>query len=139
MGLPNKTGSQGIKFNLSTVNIEMAKGKRNMTRKVLRLPQGVLNSVLGIAGSGRKGTVRVAKRAGKGAFKITGTALGTTRNVSKAAVNTIGNIGVRTTKGVTKLVKNSINLASNITAGTLKGISRTVKNGKKTRRGRRRA
>jgi hypothetical protein len=111
---------------------------RNVTRKVLRLPQGVLNTALGIATSTRKGTVRLAKRTGNGAFKVTGTALGTARNVSKSAVNTVGNIGVRATKGVTKLVKNSIDLASNITAGTLKGISRTVRNGKKQKRSTRR-
>ena len=117
------------------------KGKRsgrNATRRVLRLPQGVLNTALGIAGSTRKGTVRVAKRTGRGAFKITGAALGTARNVSKSAVNTVGNIGIQATKGVTKLVKDSIDLASNITAGTLKGISRTVRNGKKQKRSTRR-
>jgi hypothetical protein len=112
---------------------------RNVTRKVLRLPQGVLNTALGIATSTRKGTVSLAKRTGNGAFKITGTALGTARNVSKSAVNTVGNIGITATKGVTKLVKNSIDLASNITAGTLKGVSRTVRNGKKRSTRRRRA
>jgi len=99
------------------------KSKRGVTRKVLRVPQGALNTVLGIAGSTRKGTVRVAKRTGKGAFKITGTALGTARNVSKAAVGTVGDVGVRATKGVTKIVKDSIDLASNLTTGVLKGVS----------------
>ena len=100
------------------------RGKRSSTtRKILRVPQGAINSLLGIAGSTRKGTVRVAKRTGKGAFKITGTAVGTARNVSKAAVGTVGNVGIRATKGVTKIVKNSINLASNLTTGVLKGVS----------------
>jgi hypothetical protein len=99
------------------------KSKRGVTRKILRVPQAALNTVLGIAGSTRKGTVRVAKRTGKGAFKITGTALGTARNVSKAAVGTVGNVGVKATKGVTKIVKDSIDLASNLTTGILKGVS----------------
>ena len=113
----------------------MAKGKRSsMTRKVLRVPQGALNTVLGIAGSTRKGTVRVAKRTGKGAFKITGTAVGTARNVSKAAVSTVGNVGVKATRGVTKIVKNSINLASNLTTGILKGVSGVTRRRRSTRR-----
>lgn len=99
------------------------KSKRGMTRKVLRIPQGALNTMLGIAGSTRKGTLRVAKRTGRGAVKITGTAVGTARNVSKAAVGTVGNVGVRATKGATKILKNSIDLASNLTTGVLRGVS----------------
>jgi hypothetical protein len=107
------------------------RGKRsNATRKVLRIPQRALNSALGIVGVTRKGTLRVARRAGRGAYGITGSALGTARNVSKTAVGTVGNIGVRTARGLTKLVKNSINLAANVTRGALKGVRRGV-NGRK--------
>lgn len=110
----------------------MAKGKRNTTRRVLRVPQGAVNTALGMVKSTRKGTVRIARRAGRGAFGITGMAVGTTRNISKTAVGTVGNVGVRATKGVTKIVKNSINMAANITKGVLKGLSRSVAmNGRK--------
>ncbi len=119
-------------------SIEMAKRRNNATRKVLRIPQRALNSVLGIVGATRKGSLKVARRAGRGAYGITGSALGTARNVSKAAVGTVGNIGVRTTRGITKLIKNSINLASNVTKGALKGVTRGV-NGRKRSTRRRRA
>lgn len=108
----------------------MAKRRNNATRKVLRIPQKAINSVLGIVGATRKGSLKVARRAGRGAYGITGSALGTARNVSKSAVGTVGNIGVRTTRGITKLIKNSINLASNVTKGALKGVTRGV-NGRK--------
>jgi hypothetical protein len=111
-------------------SIEMARRRNNVTRKVLRIPQKALNSVLGIVGATRKGSLKVARRAGRGAYGITGSALGTARNVSKTAVGTVGNIGVRTTRGLTKLVKNSINLASNVTKKALKGVTRGV-NGRK--------
>jgi hypothetical protein len=115
----------------------MAKRRNNTTRKVLRIPQRALNSVLGIVGTTRKGSLKAARRAGRGAYGITGSALGTARNVSKTAVGTVGNIGVRTTRGITKLIKNSINLASNVTKGALKGVTRGV-NGRKRRYTRRR-
>lgn len=108
----------------------MAKRRNNATRKVLRIPQKAINSVLGIVGATRKGSLKVDRRAGRGAYGITGSALGTARNVSKSAVGTVGNIGVRTTRGITKLIKNSINLASNVTKGALKGVTRGV-NGRK--------
>ena len=111
-------------------SIEMARRRNNVTRKVLRIPQRTLNSILGIVGATRKGSLKVARRAGRGAYGITGSALGTARNVSKTAVGTVGNIGVRTTRGLTKLVKNSINLASNVTKKALKGVTRGV-NGRK--------
>ena len=114
----------------------MAK-RRNITRKVLRIPQRALNSVLGIVGTTRKGSLKAARRAGRGVYGITGSALGTARNVSKTAVGTVGNIGVRTTRGITKLLKNSINLASSVTKGALKGVTRGV-NGRKRRYTRRR-
>ena len=107
--------------------------KSNITRKVFRLPQNVLNTAVGIVGSTRKGSVKAVRRVGRGAYGITGRALGTARNVSKTAVGTAGNIGMRATRGLTKLVKNSINIASNATKGLLKGLSRTV-NGRTRRR-----
>lgn len=118
-------------------SIEMARRRNNITRKVLRIPQRAINSALGIVGATRKGTLRAARRAGRGAYGISGSALGTARNVSKAAVGTVGNIGVRTTRGLTKLVKNSINLAANVTRSAMKGVRRGV-NGRKRRGTRRR-
>lgn len=118
-------------------SIEMAKRRNNITRKVMRIPQRAINSVLGIVGTTRKGTLRAARRAGRGAYGISGSALGTTRNISKTAVGTVGNISVRTARGLTKLVKNSINLAANVTKGALKGVTRGV-NGRKRRGTRRR-
>ncbi len=112
--------------------------RRNITRKVLRIPQRAFNSVLGIVGATRKGSLKAARRAGRGAYGITGSALGTARNVSKTAVGTVGNIGVRTTRGITKLLKNSINLASNVTKGALRGVTRGV-NGRKRHTRHRRA
>jgi hypothetical protein len=106
------------------------RGKRSFTRKLFRVPQGAVNTALGVAKTTGKGTVRIAKRAGKGAVGITRTAVGTTRNIGKTAVGTLGNIGVRTTKGLTKVLKNSLNLASNATTGLLRGLSgrkRTVR------------
>ena len=110
------------------------RSKRSSTRKLLRVPQGVVNTALGIVKNTRKGTVRIARRAGRGASGITRSALGTTRNISKTAVGTLGNIGVKATKGVTKVVKNSINLASNLTTGVIRGIGRTVNGRKRTHR-----
>jgi hypothetical protein len=110
--------------------------RSNATRKLLRVPQTAVNTALGIVGATGKGSVRVVRRAGKGAFGITGTALGTTRNVSKAAINTASNVGVRATRGVSRLMKNSIDLAANLTTGVLKGVKKSV-NGR-TRRHRRR-
>jgi len=99
------------------------RGKRSsMTRKVLRVPQGAVNTALGMVTTTGKGATRIVKRTGKGAIGITGSAIGTARNVSKTAVNTAGKVTIRATKGVTRLVKNTINLASNLTSGTLKGI-----------------
>ena len=112
--------------------------RSNITRKVLRLPQNVLNTAVGIVGTTRKGSVKAVKRVGRGAYGITGSALGTARNVSKTAVGTAGNVGMRATRGLTKLVKNSINIASNATKGILRGISRTI-NGRKRSTRRRRA
>jgi hypothetical protein len=116
----------------------MAKRRNNVTRKVLRIPQSVLNTALGIVGTTRKGSVKIARTAGRGAFKITGSAFGTARNVSKAAVGTVGNIGVRTTRGLTKLVKNSIDLASNVSRNTVNRMTRGI-NGRKRKTYRRRA
>lgn len=107
--------------------------RTNVTRKLLRVPQGAVNTALGIVGATGKGSVRVVRRAGKGAVGITGTALGTTRNVSKAAINTASNVGVRATRGVAKLMKNSVDLAANLTTGVLKGVKSTV-NGRTRRR-----
>jgi len=114
------------------------RSKRSTTRKLLRVPQGAVNTALGVAKSTRKGTVRIARRAGKGAVGITRQAIGATRNIGKATVGTLGNVGVRTTKGVTKVLKNSLNLASNVTTGLLKTLVRGV-NGRKRSTRRRRA
>lgn len=111
--------------------------KSNITRKVLRLPQNVLNTAVGIVGTTRKGTVKAARRVGRNAYGITGKALGTARNVSKTAVGTAGNIGMRATRGLTKLVKNSINVASSATKGVLKSLSRVVNGRKRSTRRRR--
>lgn len=116
----------------------MVKRRSNITRKVLRLPQSVLNTALGLAGTTRKGSVKIARKAGRGAYTITGSAFGTARNVSKTAVGTVGNIGVKTSRGITKLLKNSINLASNITRNTVNRLSRGI-NGRKRKTHRRRA
>ena len=79
-----------------------------MTRKVLRVPQGAVNTALGMVSTTGKGATRIVKRTGKGALGITGSAIGTARNVSKTAVNTAGKVTIRATKGVTRLVKNTI-------------------------------
>lgn len=99
------------------------KGKRGFTRKLLRVPQGAVNTALGLVKNTGKGTVKIAKTAGKGAVGITRTAVGTTRNIGKTAVGTLGRVGIRTTKGLTKLLKNSLDLASNATTGILRGVS----------------
>lgn len=113
------------------------RSKRSTTRKLLRVPQGAVNTALGIAKNTRKGTVRIARRAGKGAVGITRQAIGATRNIGKTTVGTLGNVGVRTTKGVTKVLKNSLDLASNVTTGLLKTLTRGVNGSRRSRRGRR--
>ena len=103
------------------------KTNKSLTRKIMRVPQGAVNTSLSLVNTARKGTIKAVERTGRGAVGITRSAINTGRNVSKNAIGTLGKITTKTVKGLTNLLKNSINVAANFTSGTLKRVTRKNK------------
>lgn len=116
--------------------IKLGGSSRKMAKKgsskLMRIPQNLVNTALKIVKKTRKGAVKVTKRAGKGMFKVAGITVNTTAGIAKDILGTLSAIGINTTRGASKAVKNSVGSVAGVTKGTLRGIRRAV--GRKSRR-----